>query len=100
MGVRDNRQRYGKGEPQAVGAHALGVLPDSDILCALRDLPEDLKVAVYLADVQGYPYHEIAAMTGCSVRTVAARLHHARCRLTDRLAAVAAARGLAATAEI
>lgn len=98
MGVRDNRQRQGRASRgQALGASAVGALPDSDILRALRELPDDLKLAVYLADVQGYPYHEIALMTGCSVRTVAARLHHARRRLTDRLAAVAAAGGLAPT---
>jgi RNA polymerase sigma-70 factor, ECF subfamily len=102
MGVRYNRQWQGKSEPGAqraypLEAQTLGVLPDSDLLRALRDLPEDLKVAVYLADVQGYPYQEIAAMTGTSVAAVAARLHHARRRLTDRLAAVAAARGLAPT---
>jgi RNA polymerase sigma-70 factor, ECF subfamily len=95
MGVRDHRRRCGREADQALGAQTLGVLPDSDILRALRDLPEDLKLAVYLADVQGYPYQDIAAMTGTSVRTVAARLHHARARLTGRLAAIAAARGLA-----
>jgi RNA polymerase sigma-70 factor, ECF subfamily len=93
MGVRDSQQRYGRGETQA-----LGVLPDSDILRAMRELPDDLKLAVYLADVQGYPYQEIAAMTGTSVAAVASRLHHARGRLRRLLAAAAAARGLAAAA--
>jgi RNA polymerase sigma-70 factor (ECF subfamily) len=90
MGVRDHRQRYGRGETRALGA-----LPDADILRALRDLPDEEKLAVYLADVQGYPYTQIAEITGTSVRTVAIRLHQARGRLRDRLAASAAARGLA-----
>jgi RNA polymerase sigma-70 factor, ECF subfamily len=77
-------------EPQA-----LGVLPDADILCALRDLPDDLRLAVYLADVEGYRYNEIAEIMGTPVGTVASRLHLGRGRLRDRLALFAAERGLA-----
>jgi RNA polymerase sigma-70 factor (ECF subfamily) len=76
-------------------AHALDRLPDSDIACALRDLPEDLRVAVYLADVEGYCYREIAEIMGMPVGMVAARLHHGRGRLRGRLARSAARRGLA-----
>jgi RNA polymerase sigma-70 factor, ECF subfamily len=76
-------------------AHALDRLPDSDIVRALRDLPEDLRLAVYLADVEGYCYREIAEITGMPVGTVAARLHNGRGRLRDRLARSAVRRGLA-----
>jgi RNA polymerase sigma-70 factor (ECF subfamily) len=76
-------------------ARALDRLPDSDIVRALRDLPEDLRLAVYLADVEGYCYREIAEITGTPVGTVAARLHRGRGRLRDRLARSAILRGLA-----
>jgi RNA polymerase sigma-70 factor, ECF subfamily len=75
---------------------ALDRLPDSDILCALHDLPDELRLAVYLADVEGYPYRDIALIMGTPVGTVASRLHHGRGRLRDRLVAAAIRRGLAA----
>jgi|SRR5487761_442190 RNA polymerase sigma-70 factor (ECF subfamily) len=76
-------------------AQALDRLPDSDILSALHDLPDELQLAVYLADVEGYHYSEIALIMGTPVGTVASRLHHGRARLRDRLAAIAVQRGLA-----
>ena len=76
-------------EPQALGS-----LPDADILDALCGLPGELRLAVYLADVEGYRYREIAEIMGTPVGTVASRLHQARGRLRDRLAAAAAQRGL------
>jgi RNA polymerase sigma-70 factor (ECF subfamily) len=69
-------------------------LPDSDFLGALWDLPDDLRIAVYLADVAGYPYREIAEIMGTPISTVTARLHRARRRLRDRLTACAIRRGL------
>lgn len=77
-------------------AQALDWLPDSDILRALHELPAELKLAVYLADVEGYPYREIAEIMGTPVGTVAYRLHHGRGKLRDRLAAAAIQRGQAA----
>jgi len=77
-------------------ALALERLPDTDILSALQDLPDEQRLAVYLADIEGYPYHEIAKIMGTPVGTVASRLHHGRGGLRDRLAAAAVRRGLAA----
>ena len=68
-------------------AEALDRLADSDILRALRDLPEDFKVAIYLADIEGYPYKEVAEMMGTPIGTVMSRLHRGRGRLRDKLAA-------------
>ncbi len=76
-------------------AQALDRLPDCDILSALADLPAEVRLAVYLADVEGYSYGEIAEIMGTPVRTVASRLHHGRGKLRDRLAAAAVQRGLA-----
>src|SRR5215468_3647159 len=98
MSVRDHaRDRCIRFSPRtappavryAAEVQALNRLPDSDILCALHDLPAELRLAVYLADVEGYPYREIAEIMGTPIGTVASRLHHGRGRLRDRLAAAA-----------
>lgn len=78
-------------------AEALERLADSDILAALRGLPEDFRVTVYLADIEGYHYREIAEMTGVPIGTVMSRLHRGRARLRRTLSAHAP-RPAAATA--
>src|ERR1700751_434712 len=67
-------------------AEALDRTTDSDLLRALRDLPGEFRTAVYLADIEGYPYKEIAEMMGTPVGTVMSRLHRARARLRESLA--------------
>ncbi len=67
-------------------AEALERLADSDILQALRELPAEFRVAIYLADVEGYPYREIAEMMGTPIGTVMSRLHRGRARLRQQLA--------------
>jgi len=76
-------------------AEALERLADSEILQALRELPDDFRVAVYLADVEGYPYREIADMMGTPIGTVMSRLHRGRAKLRERLAGHAPRRTLA-----
>ncbi len=76
-------------------AEALERLADSDVLQALRDLPEEFRVAIYLADVEGYPYKQIAEMMGTPIGTVMSRLHRGRARLRSQLAAHAPRRALA-----
>jgi RNA polymerase sigma-70 factor (ECF subfamily) len=66
---------------------ALDRLPDSDVIKALRELPVEFRTAVYLADVEGYPYKEIAEMMGTPIGTVMSRLHRGRSRLRDKLSA-------------
>jgi RNA polymerase sigma-70 factor, ECF subfamily len=67
-------------------AEALDRLADSDVLGALRDLPEDFRMTIYLADIEGYPYREIAEMMGTPIGTVMSRLHRGRSKLRERLA--------------
>ncbi len=75
---------------------ALDRLANSEVLRALRDLPEEFRTAVYLADIEGYAYKEIAALMGTPIGTVMSRLHRGRGRLRDTLAASAHMRALAA----
>jgi RNA polymerase sigma-70 factor, ECF subfamily len=86
--------------PQARSAEteALERLADSDILQALRSLPEEFRVAIYLADIEGYPYREIAEMMGTPIGTVMSRLHRGRSKLRQQLASHAPGRSLAVAA--
>ncbi len=78
-------------------AEALDRLPDSDVKRALAELPEDRRMVVYYADVEGFPYKEIAEIMGTPIGTVMSRLHRGRRQLRELLADYAAQRGLVAT---
>ena len=72
---------------------ALDHLPDSDVKRALQEIPEDFRLAVYLADVEGFAYKEIAEIMDTPIGTVMSRLHRGRHQLRDLLSDYARERG-------
>jgi RNA polymerase sigma-70 factor (ECF subfamily) len=81
----------------------LSRLTDDEVKQALADLPEQFRMAVYLADVEGFRYAEIAEIMDTPIGTVMSRLHRGRAALQRALYDYARERGLvpaeAATAE-
>lgn len=80
-------------------AEAIDHLPDSDVKEALQSIPEDFRLAVYLADVEGFAYQEIADIMKTPVGTVMSRLHRGRKLLRERLREYARARGIGVESE-
>jgi RNA polymerase sigma-70 factor (ECF subfamily) len=75
-------------------AEAIDHLPDSAVKDALQAIPEDFRMAVYFADVEGFSYQEIADIMKTPIGTVMSRLHRGRRLLREMLAGYATERGL------
>jgi RNA polymerase sigma-70 factor, ECF subfamily len=73
------------GPARSAEAEALDRITDTAILDALRQLPPEFRTTVWLADVEGYPYREVAALMGTPLGTVMSRLHRARGKLRHTL---------------
>lgn len=72
----------------------LSRLTDDQVKQALADLPEQFRIAVYLADVEGFRYAEIAEIMDTPIGTVMSRLHRGRAALQRALYDYAVQRGL------
>jgi RNA polymerase sigma-70 factor (ECF subfamily) len=68
-------------------------IADKDIKEALAAMPDEFRMAVYLSDVEGFSYKEIADITGVPTGTVMSRLHRGRKLLRSSLAEYAKERG-------
>jgi RNA polymerase sigma-70 factor (ECF subfamily) len=69
-------------------------LPDDEVKGALESLPENFRLPVLLADVEGFSYKEIAEIMGTPIGTVMSRLHRGRKALEKALWETAKERGL------
>jgi RNA polymerase sigma-70 factor, ECF subfamily len=75
-------------------AEVLEAIPEAVVKEALESLPEQFRMAVLLADVEGFSYKEIADITDVPIGTVMSRLHRGRKQLQSRLWHFAEERGL------
>ena len=77
-------------------AEAIDRMPASAVKDALQELKEDFRMVVYLADVEGFAYQEIADIMDTPIGTVMSRLHRGRRLLRESLRGYAAERGIVA----
>lgn len=75
-------------------AEAIDRTPSSVVTDALNALAEDFRLVVYLADVEGFSYQEIADIIERPIGTVMSRLHRGRARLRQALGSYAAEQGI------
>jgi RNA polymerase sigma-70 factor, ECF subfamily len=92
-------RRLGGLEAATMGRSAEDELMDwfteAEVKQAVEDLPEQFRMAVLLADVEGFSYKEIAEILDIPIGTVMSRLHRGRNRLQKALYEFAVRRGLA-----
>ena len=82
--------RDGLGQPvRSAESEALDRVGESEVMQALMELPEGFRAAIYLADVEGYPYRDVAEMLEIPIGTVMSRLHRGRAKLRKKLSSYA-----------
>jgi RNA polymerase sigma-70 factor, ECF subfamily len=79
---------------------ALDAFTDDVVKTALEELPENFRMAVLLADVEGFSYKEISEITDVPIGTVMSRIHRGRRALQKTLLDTAAARGLVGSTSV
>jgi RNA polymerase sigma-70 factor (ECF subfamily) len=88
------RRLAGSGDERSAEDEALERFTDEDVKGALEALPDAFRIAVLLADVEGFSYKEISEITDVPIGTVMSRIHRGRRALQKALHNVAEARGL------
>jgi RNA polymerase sigma-70 factor (ECF subfamily) len=85
--LRDTQGDHARSAPASRSAEtqALEGVSDSAIMRALGELPLQFKTVIYLADVEGYQYSDIADMMGTPLGTVMSRIHRGRQMLRAKL---------------
>ncbi|HEV2360703.1 MAG TPA: sigma-70 family RNA polymerase sigma factor [Acidimicrobiales bacterium] len=81
---------------QSAEEEALEHFTDDEVKAALESLPEAFRIAVLLADVEGFSYREISEITEVPIGTVMSRLHRGRRALQKALLDYGLERGLVA----
>ena len=92
-------RRIGSFEDPSLGRSAeeslMAMLPDTEVKQALESLPDNFRMPVILADVEGFAYKEIAEMLGIPIGTVMSRLHRGRKAMQKALYDYAVENGIA-----
>jgi len=95
-------RRIGSFETAAASLSAeeqfLDLFTDDEVKAALEDLPDNFRLPVLLADVEGFAYREIADILEIPVGTVMSRLHRGRKAMQHALYWFAVDRGLVGAA--
>jgi RNA polymerase sigma-70 factor, ECF subfamily len=84
------------GAEASAESEVLDKIPDEEVQRALEALPEGFRMAVLLADVEGFSYKEIAEILEIPIGTVMSRLHRGRKALQKALWETVRERGLVA----
>lgn len=91
-------KRLSADQTSALGRSAEDVVlerfTDTEVKAAIESLPDTFRMAVLLADVEGFSYKEIAEITDVPIGTVMSRIHRGRKALQKALFEFGSARGL------
>jgi RNA polymerase sigma-70 factor (ECF subfamily) len=93
-----HRLPSGEGLGRSAEDEVLEHFTDDEVKAALESLPDTFRMAVLLADVEGFSYKEIAEITDVPIGTVMSRIHRGRKALQKALLQFAEERGLVGTA--